>query len=178
MKPITITVDSDGTCFTHEFPLIGKNIGAEYVLKCLTDNGHLLIVNTMRCDHEFIPNSLDPDITNIKGLFLTEALNWYKEHDIPIYGIGENPTQHSWTSSKKPYSVYDIDDINIGCPLLLIPELSPRPFVDWCEVAWILYKLKLLTLGQYQTCYTQINELFVIKYNYGWTENFKVKIDI
>lgn len=165
MKPATITVDSDGTCFTHDFPEIGKNIGAEFVLKCLTDNGHLLIVNTMRCDHEFVPDSLDPDITNIKGLFLTEALNWYKKHDIPIYGIGENPTQHSWTSSKKPYSVYDIDDINVGCPLLLVPKLSPRPFVDWQRVAFILEQQQLLTNQQMVSCYWSIRNYFKDNYN-------------
>lgn len=175
MKPVTITVDSDGTCFTHEFPAIGKDIGAQYVLKCLTDNGHLLIVNTMRCDHEFIPNSLDPDITNIKGLFLTEALNWYKKYDIPIYGVGENPTQHSWTSSKKPYSVYDIDDINIGTPLLIIPELSSRPFVDWCEIAWILYKLKLLTLDQYEKVIPRIINMFKVNYNIVLKNDYEIE---
>lgn len=149
LKPVTITVDSDGTCFTHEFPLIGKNIGAEFVLKALTDNGHLLISNTMRCDHEFVPNSLDPDITNIKGLFLTEAINWYEQHNIPLYGIQENPTQHSWTSSKKPYSVYDIDDINIGCPLLFVPQLSSRKFVDWIKVSLLLWEQGLITKNQY-----------------------------
>src|SRR5690606_15896388 len=127
----------------------------------LTDNGHLLITNTMRCDHDFIPNSLDPDITNIKGQFLTEAINWYKKHNIPLYGIQENPTQHSWTSSKKPYSVYDIDDINIGCPLLDIPELSPRPFVDWIRISSILERKRLITNNQLVSCYHSIRNYFL-----------------
>jgi len=172
LKPATITVDSDGTCFTHEFPLIGKNIGAEFVLKALTDNGHLLISNTMRCDHEFVPNSLDPDITNIKGLFLTEALDWYAQHNIPLYGIQENPTQHSWTSSKKPYSVYDIDDINIGCPLLFVSQLSSRKFVDWVETSLLLWQQDLITSSQYRTLVKQITDYFKRQYDIDY-----IKID-
>lgn len=34
-----ICIDFDGTCVTHEFPKVGKNIGAEIVLKELVGNG-------------------------------------------------------------------------------------------------------------------------------------------
>ena len=30
-----IAIDFDGTCVTHEFPLVGKDIGAAPVLKAL-----------------------------------------------------------------------------------------------------------------------------------------------
>ena len=43
-----ISVDFDGTCVSHEFPHIGKNIGAEIVLKALSDAGHDIICMTMR----------------------------------------------------------------------------------------------------------------------------------
>ena len=47
---MTINIDFDGTCVTHDFPNVGKSIGAEKVLKRLTDNGHQLILFTMRGD--------------------------------------------------------------------------------------------------------------------------------
>jgi predicted mannosyl-3-phosphoglycerate phosphatase (HAD superfamily) len=43
-----IAVDFDGTCVTHEYPRIGRDIGAAPVLKRLTDAGHKLILWTMR----------------------------------------------------------------------------------------------------------------------------------
>lgn len=43
-----IAVDFDGTCVTHEFPYVGKEIGAAEVLKELTDKGHKIILFTMR----------------------------------------------------------------------------------------------------------------------------------
>ena len=43
-----IAVDFDGTCVTHDFPKVGKNIGAEIVLKKFTDKGHKIILYTMR----------------------------------------------------------------------------------------------------------------------------------
>ena len=45
-----IAIDFDGTCTTHEFPKIGKDIGAVRVLKRLINNGHNLILFTMRSD--------------------------------------------------------------------------------------------------------------------------------
>ena len=45
---MTIAVDFDGTCVTHDFPKVGKNIGAEIVLKKLADKGHKIILYTMR----------------------------------------------------------------------------------------------------------------------------------
>lgn len=47
-----IGIDFDGTCVTHEFPDVGKDIGATPVLKELTDKGHKLILFTMRSDIE------------------------------------------------------------------------------------------------------------------------------
>jgi len=38
-----IAVDFDGTCVIHKFPDIGENIGAEIVLKKLTDDGSELL---------------------------------------------------------------------------------------------------------------------------------------
>lgn len=109
-----IAVDFDGTCVTHEYPRVGKDIGAVPVLKKLTDSGHLLILNTMRSGKE-----------------LDDAVQWFIDNDIPLYGVNENPSQKSWTLSPKVYAHLYIDDAALGCPLKMDNAVSDRPFVDW-----------------------------------------------
>lgn len=109
-----IGIDFDGTCVTHEYPRVGKDIGAVPVLKKLTDSGHLLILNTMRSGKE-----------------LDDAAQWFIDNDIPLYGVNENPSQKSWTSSPKVYAHLYIDDAALGCPLKMDNAVSDRPFVDW-----------------------------------------------
>ena len=60
-ESIVIILDFDGTVVTHEYPRIGKDIGAVEVLTKLVDNGHNLILFTMR-----------------SGKTLDEAVNWFK----------------------------------------------------------------------------------------------------
>ena len=43
-----IVIDFDGTCVTHDFPKVGKDIGAEPVLIKLLKHGHRLVLFTMR----------------------------------------------------------------------------------------------------------------------------------
>jgi hypothetical protein len=124
---MTINIDADGTCFTHDYPLIGKDIGAQKVLKKLTDNGHQLILFTMRSGKE-----------------LTDAINWFKQNNIPLYGIQTNPTQAAWTSSPKSLADLMIDDSALGCPLKYDPTLSPRLFVDWEIVEKMLVQIGYL----------------------------------
>ena len=112
-----IGIDFDGTCVTHDYPRVGKDIGAVPVLKKLTDSGHLLILNTMRSGKE-----------------LDDAVQWFIDNDIPLYGVNENPTQKSWTSSPKVYAHLYIDDAALGCPLKMDSAVSNRPFVDWIEI--------------------------------------------
>ena len=112
-----ICVDFDGTCVTHSYPEIGKDIGAVSVLKALTDNKHKLILFTMRSGKE-----------------LQEAVEWFNKNDIPLFGINRNPEQDSWTKSPKAYGQLYIDDAALGCPLKFNPRLSNRSFVDWREV--------------------------------------------
>lgn len=130
-KTHTINIDFDGTCVTHDFPRVGKSIGAEKVLKRLVDNGHQLILFTMRSDRLESKPVIDPTIQNVTGKFLTDAVNWFKDNDIPLYGIQKNPTQHNWTTSPKSYAELMIDDSSFGCPLRYDLELSDRPFVNW-----------------------------------------------
>ena len=124
-KSFYVVVDFDGTVVTHDFPRIGKDIGAVPVLKKLVENGHKLILFTMRSD-----TSEDDNIL-LKGSFLTEAVDWFKENDIELYGIQKNPTQDSWTRSPKAYGQLIIDDAALGCPIIFDKTFHSRPFVDW-----------------------------------------------
>lgn len=65
---------------------------------------------------------------------LQEAVEWFKERDIPLYGINENPDQHSWTTSPKAYGHICIDDNCLGVPLKGPNLLSHRPYVNWDAV--------------------------------------------
>ena len=121
-----IAVDFDGTCVTHEFPDVGRSIGAEPVLKRLVESGAKLILWTMRSDTK-------------ERNHLSEAVGWFKFNGIPLYGIQRNPTQDSWTSSPKAYAQLYIDDAALGCPLKQ-GEPGERPFVDWEQVEEMLFK--------------------------------------
>ena len=124
-----IAIDFDGTCVTHEFPKVGKDIGAAPILKRLVANGHNLILYTMRSNFKGKSSPEFPDITGNK--FLTDALNWFRDNDIQLYGIQTNPTQIEWTHSPKCYAQLYIDDAALGCPLIQNDNISLPPFVDW-----------------------------------------------
>lgn len=124
---MTIIVDFDGTCVTHAFPFIGKDIGAVPVLKRLVYEGHKLILFTMRSDK-----------------FLTMAVDWFKFNQIPLYGIQTNPTQSEWTSSPKAHGDIIIDDTCLGIPLSYDKNLSERVFVNWKKVEELLIEQKIL----------------------------------
>ena len=135
-----IIIDFDGTCVTHEFPNIGKEIGAVPVLQELVKNGHNLILFTMRSDLEQkkIDPFVNPRIINVQGKHLANAVKWFVKNEIPLYGIQINPTQQSWTSSPKAYGQLIIDDAALGCPLKFDKSLSDRPFVNWESVRDLL----------------------------------------
>lgn len=133
---MTIAVDFDGTCVTHEFPKVGRDIGAVPVLKQLVEAGHKLILYTMRSDCKDNSGASDefPEVTS--GDFLTDAVNWFKENGIELYAVQRNPTQDSWTSSPKCYAHMYIDDLALGIPLFYV-EVD-RPYVNWFEVERML----------------------------------------
>lgn len=137
-KGITIAIDFDGTCVTHEFPRVGMDIGAVPILKKLTDNGHKLILFTMRSNRTDNNPIDDKNIQNVTGQFLDDAVNWFKQNNIPLYGIQTNPTQTEWTTSPKAYAQLYIDDAALGCPIKYDPYLSRNSFVDWEKVENLL----------------------------------------
>lgn len=121
-----IAVDFDGTCVTHEYPKIGRDIGAVPVLKKLVNAGNALILCTMR-----------GNLTKPNG-DLYEAVQWFEDNGIPLYGVNTNPTQERWTKSPKPYADLYIDDAALGCPLVYPADYS-RPYVDWGRVYYLLH---------------------------------------
>lgn len=118
---IVIAVDFDGTCVTHEYPKIGQDVGAVYVLKRLIAEGAKIILWTMR-----------------HGQGLKDAVKWFKDRNILLYGVNQNPTQIEWTDSPKAYAHLYIDDAALGVPLCLCPPVE-RPFVDWGRVESLLF---------------------------------------
>lgn len=138
MDRLEINLDFDGTVVTHEFPNIGKDIGSVPVLKKLVENGHKLILFTMRSHRPFL------SFTGNARDTLDEAVNWFKENDIPLYGINTNPTQKDWTDSPKSYAQLLIDDTALGCPIMVDKKLSQRPYVDWVKVEEMLIERGLL----------------------------------
>ncbi|MDO4877917.1 MAG: hypothetical protein Q3966_01295 [Neisseria sp.] len=125
-----ILIDFDGTCVTHEFPYVGKDIGAAQVLRDLAANGHNLILFTMRA----------PDC------YLDDALAWFEKNGIGLYAVNTNPVQKQFTSSPKAYGGLLIDDTALGVEKLDCHY--HRPCVDWKWAAAELCRKGLLTEDQ------------------------------
>lgn len=115
-----IAVDFDGTIVTHEYPNIGRDIGAfEWLKKFQEYDGVKLILYTMRSGKE-----------------LQEAVEFCRENDVEFWAVNDNPDQYTWTNSRKVYAHKYIDDAAIGC--FLTRDISglyrKRPFVRWDAV--------------------------------------------
>lgn len=123
---MVIAIDFDGTCVTHEFPNIGKDIGAVPVIKDLIAAGHKIILYTMR-DKQY----------------QKDAEQWFKDNDIPLFGSNENP-EATWTTSPKVFAHLYIDDMALGIPLKIDYNISNRPFVDWIKVRQLLNQMQIL----------------------------------
>lgn len=108
-----IAIDFDGTCVAHEYPRLGREIGAAPVIRDLVAAGHRIILWTMR-----------------DGIALEQAKLWFEEQKIPLFGVNRNPEQDLWTDSPKAYAHLYIDDAAFGAPLCNgLP--GERPFIDW-----------------------------------------------
>ena len=117
-----IGIDFDGTVVTHEYPDVGRDIGAVPVLKRLVNSGNKLILFTMRSS---------------RNGTLQDAVNWFKDNGIELYGVNTNPTQSEWTDSTKAHCNIYIDDAGLATPTKYDEE-SGREYVDWKRVEQIL----------------------------------------
>ena len=117
---LTIGIDADGTIFEHSYPEIGKDLPlcVETLKRWQKEYKVGYILSTMR-----------------SGKSLDDVIKWFKERDIPLFGVQYHPTQHTWTDSNKVHCRYMLDDRNIGQPLTL--DTRGIPCVDWAETARI-----------------------------------------
>lgn len=112
---ITIAIDFDGTCVEHRFPKIGRTIPncVETLKRWNKEYNVAYILDTMRGGKE-----------------LEDAIQWFKDNNIPLFGVGKHPTQSEWTDSPKAHARFSIDDRNVGQPLML-DSSGYMPCVDW-----------------------------------------------
>ena len=120
-----IGVDFDGTVVEHDYPYVGSAVPGALDLLRELDKNHLLILFTMR-----------------SGDGLQDAVDYFNDNGISLYGVNENPTQQEWTSSPKVYCHLYIDDAALGCPLVNSKE--HRPYVDWSKVRELLEEIGVL----------------------------------
>lgn len=123
MNSCIIAVDFDGTCVEHEYPSVGMDVeGAAETLRALNNKGHRLILFTMR-----------------SGEKLEKAIKWFKDRDIELWAVNENPEQKQWTESPKVFADIYIDDAALGCPIMFIDGVR-RPVINWRKVReWLEY---------------------------------------
>ena len=135
-ESLVVGLDFDGSCLTHAYPNMGKDIGAVPVLKRLVESGHKLMLWTMRSNK----------LTITGRNTLEEAVKWFADNEIPLWGINENPLQKQteWSTSHKQHADYFLDDAALGCPLKYDTNLSNRAFVDWGKVEAILENEKII----------------------------------
>jgi hypothetical protein len=131
-----ICVDFDGTCVTHDYPRVGEDIGAAPVLRKLTDKGYKLILFTMRSEKGVREGKFSSG--------LTDAVKWFSDNQIPLFGVQTNPTQKFWTESPKAYGQIYLDDAALGAPLKFDPKISDRPFYDWEKAEQMLKDMGVL----------------------------------
>jgi hypothetical protein len=132
------SVDFDGTCVVDAFPNVGEDVKfAPNVLKLITSKGHKIILFTCRCDsyRNMVAGETGSGTAIQKGMYLTAAIDWFKSHDIPLWGVNENPEQTFPDASPKPFATYYIDDKNVGCPLTI---QKGKKVVDWKRIYVII----------------------------------------
>ena len=126
IRKAIIALDFDGTVVTHAYPEVGEDIGAVAVLKELVAQEDKLILWTMR-----------------SGTLLEDAVAWFKKHDIPLWGVNENPSQKEWTESPKLHADLLIDDSALGCPTCFL-DGERRPAADWRRIRELLVRMGYL----------------------------------
>ena len=147
-----VAVDFDGICVSNEYPSIGENIGAADVLRKIIDSGNDLILWTHRFNtykhNNFMQSVVDEH-------HLDDAVNWFKNREIPLLGINENPNQskedakhkgrgYQWSGSKMVYADVVINYYGIGVPLKFDYKISDLPIADWQKIESWLTDMKII----------------------------------
>lgn len=131
---MTIYLDFDGTCVEHVSPDIGRcNFGCIEVIAKLQRSGHVVVLNTMRC--EFGDDSLEKALA-----WFDQAWMFVIEKRDPDFEL--NPILPTTSKIQPPAwdldqyvkdQVIFIDDQSRGVPLkpaVMVPGLM----VDWAEL--------------------------------------------
>lgn len=115
---LTVAIDFDGTVVSNSFPEKGEDLPhcVDTLKRWHKEHGVEFILYTMR-----------------DGDKLQDAINWFKEHDIPLFGVQTHPTQGNWTTSPKCHARFCIDDRNLGTPLTV--DKNGNPCVDWKKMS-------------------------------------------
>lgn len=122
-------IDFDGTLVEHKFPDIGReNPEAFRWLREFQEAGAKLILHTMRSD--LIAESHSAEGHKADRAYLTEAVEYCRARGVEFWGVNQNPDQHKWTLSPKPYAHVYVDDASFNCPLRDAFQ-SRRKMVDW-----------------------------------------------
>ena len=107
-RPLTIGIDFDGTCVEHKYPEIGRDMpGVALALRSLALREHRLILWTCRED----------TLGDSSAQYLSDAVEWFKEREIPLAGINEVPSEFDFRGEiggRKPVFDMVIDDTNFG----------------------------------------------------------------
>lgn len=110
-----VVIDFDSTVVTNRFPEVGDEVPhCVEVLKKWQDRGVGLVLSTMRSEKA-----------------LREAVEWFAERGIDLYGVQKDPTQEQWTDSPKANGLFCIDDRNLGTPKVVY---AGDTVVDWKAV--------------------------------------------
>jgi hypothetical protein len=129
MRHPIVALDFDGTLVTHQYPDIGRDVGALYELdKIKLVYPHIrYILWTVRC-----------------GDLLDHAVAYCTFTGINLWGVNENPTQKEWSQSPKAHADFYVDDAALGTELIMAADCA-RPFVNWK----VMGPLLLHRIGRY-----------------------------
>jgi hypothetical protein len=110
-----IALDLDGTLLTHEWPNLGKDIGAfDWLLPLQRQHPDLkYILWTVR-----------------SGELLLAAVRYCAHRELEFWSVNVNPEQRHWSSSNKAHAHLYVDDTALGARLIY-PASEARPYVDW-----------------------------------------------
>lgn len=132
-KSYLFTVDFDNTCALEKFPDVGEDVPtAPMVLREMVRKGHKIILWTCR-----------------SGKQLEDAVAWFKERNIELFGVNDNPEPDpdlakTYGIPRKVIGDFNIDDRNLGCPTFEYKDEETGKFfkvVDWWALRkWMLEK--------------------------------------
>lgn len=135
-----VSLDFDGTLVrTDNFPIFDptplpglfealswmkKHLDAKFILLTQRDHDHVYNPILGKVVWKTRSNSIQSSV-------LQTAINWCKDNGIELYAVNDNPSQNSWSTSRKVYSDLIIDDKS------LLP-LDENGCVDWFKTLNII----------------------------------------